>query len=301
MADNIQQRVAAGPPLLFDGAIGSRLIQMGLPAGEAPEAWIITHPESVLEVHREYVRAGCDVITTCTFGGNRLRLSKGGLNARLEEINRRAVQLAKEAASGHNLIAGGMGPSGEFFQPHGSLTEAEASAVYEEQAGVLAAEGVDFFLLETHYDLREACLGFEACRKVTPQVPVAVTLTFNSTPRGYFTVMGDAVIDALQTLSATGAFLVGANCTLEAEGMAALSQQLIPELNVPLLFQANAGTPQITADGVIYPQKPDEFMRYAGEMLGAGARAVGGCCGSDASHIQALRAMIDNKFGTRNQ
>lgn len=299
MADPIQHRITTGPAVLFDGALGSRLIQMGLPAGIAPEAWIISHPERVLQVHDEYVQAGSDVLTTCTFGANRLRLSKGSLDAQIEEINRRAVQLAKEAAAETNYIAGGMGPTGEFFQPHGILTEVEARKVFEEQAAILADEGVDFFLLETHYDLREARISLEACRNVAPQIPVGVTLTFNSTPRGFFTVMGDPAVDALQNLVEIDAFLVGSNCTLEAQGMAELAQILLAELEIPLLLQPNAGTPQITADGIVYPQGPGEFVRYAEEMLRAGVKAIGGCCGSDASHIKALREMIDTKFSTR--
>lgn len=276
------------------------MIQIGLPAGIAPEAWIISHPERVLQVHDEYVRAGSDVLTTCTFGANRLRLSKGSLDAQIEEINRRAVQLAKEAATEPNYIAGGMGPTGEFFQPHGTLTEEEARKVFEEQAAILADENVDFFLLETHYDLREARISLEACRNVAPQIPVGVTLTFNSTPLGFFTVMGDPAVDALRNLSDAGAFLVGSNCTLEAKGMAELARMLLIELSMPLLFQPNAGTPQITADGIVYPQGSEEFAGYAEEMLRAGAKAIGGCCGSDASHIKALREMIDANFSSRN-
>ena len=296
MNEPITSRITTGPPVLFDGAIGSRLIQMGLPAGKAPEAWLLPHPERIRQVQEGYVNAGAEVITTCSFGANRLRLRKGSLEDQTDKINQAAVQVTKEAAQNRAYIAGGMGPTGEFFQPQGLLTEKEAKEVFEEQAKLLAEAGIDLFLLETHYDLREALICLDACQRVAPQIPVGVTLTFNNTPRGFFTVMGDPAVEALRELSAKGAFLVGSNCTLEAKGMLELAQKICPEVKSPLLFQPNAGTPQITPDGVIYPQQPAEFTKCAEEILRSGALAIGGCCGTETEHFQSLRTMIDANF-----
>ena len=299
MNDRVQKRFKTGSPMLFDGAIGSRLISMGLPAGRAPEAWVIEQPERIRKVHKEYASAGAEVITTCSFGANRLRLQKVGLEDQIAEINRRAVLLAREAAGDRSFIAGDMGPTGEFFQPHGELTEKLAESVFQEQAGILAEAGIDFFLLETHYDLREASICLSACKAVAPEIPVGVTLTFNSTPRGFFTVMGNPAAVALQDLANQGAFLVGSNCTLETEGMLKLASFLSSKIDAPLLFQPNAGSPQITKDCIVYPQGPDEFARFAEGAMKLGIRAIGGCCGSEAKHIVAMRKVIDSRSSSR--
>ncbi len=292
---NIIQRIQSGKPLLIDGALGSLLIDRGLPAGQAPEAWVLERPEVLQEVHRQYRDAGADVITTCTFGGNRFRLQKASLDDRLVEINQRAVEIAREAvADDRAFIAGDMGPTGEFFQPVGSLTDETAREAFEEQAAALADAGIDIFLHETHYDLKEAVIALEACREVAPDVPAAVTLTFNNTPKGFFTVMGNPALESLLNIREKGALLVGSNCTLEAEGMLELASYLSENIETPLLFQANAGSPEITPDGVIYPQTPEEFAGFANDMLKLGIRAVGGCCGTTADHIRELRRTIDS-------
>lgn len=296
MPDSILDRIRQGPPVLFDGALGARLIQMGLPAGSPPEARVLEFPDRIARLHADYAAAGADVMTTCTFGGNRLRLKKASLQDRLAEINRRAVELAREAAGEGLWVAGNMGPTGEFFQPHGSLTEQIASDVFQEQAYLLSEAGVDFFLLETFYDLKETLICLTACRQTASDIPAAVSMTFNHTPRGFFTVMGDSAAEALRNLADEGAFLVGANCTLEAEGMLELAREISSKLNLPLLFQPNAGSPQITPDGIVYPQGPQEFAGYVAEMLSLKVRAVGGCCGTTADHIAALRAAIDESY-----
>ncbi|RJP75540.1 MAG: methionine synthase I, cobalamin-binding domain-containing protein [Candidatus Zixiibacteriota bacterium] len=292
MPGPVTERLASGPPLLFDGALGSRLIALGLEAGRPPEAWVLDRPEVIEQVHREYAAAGSEVLASVTFGANRLRLRKAGLEERLEEINLRAVDLARRAAGDDAWVGGDMGPTGEFFQPLGPLTPAAADDVFAEQAAVLARAGVDFFLLETHYDLQEALANVRACRRVAPQIPVAATLTFNRTPRGFFTVMGDPAAEALTALFQAGCFLVGANCTLEAAGMLDLARHLTAHLNLPLLLQPNAGSPVVTPAGIVYPQPPDEFCRLVAAMIPLGVRAVGGCCGTDAEYLRRLREML---------
>jgi methionine synthase I (cobalamin-dependent) len=282
--------------LLFDGGLGTRLIALGLPAGKAPESWVIENPDAVKRVHQEYVSAGADVLATCTFGANRIRLMKNGLEGRIAEINRSAVLLTRQTVEGRAYVAGDMGPSGEFFEPHGALTDEAARRAYEQQATLLSETGVDLFLLETFYDLREAAIAVQACRRCAPDIPVAVTMTFNRTPKGFFTVMGDPAVSSLQTLAKSGAMLVGANCTLEAEGMLELAKAVFDEIETPLLFQANAGSPEITSEGVFYRQGADEFLKFAAGMLKLGARAVGGCCGTDADHIRVLRRYIDEEL-----
>jgi len=290
----IIERVKKKPPLLFDGGFGSRLIDHGLPSGMAPEAWVMEKPDVIRQLHRDYVSAGSDVIVTCTFGGNRFRLKKAGLDEEIAEVNLKAVELALESASETTYVAADLGPTGEFFEPHGRLTEALAEEVYKEQVSILKSSGIDFFLLETFFDLKEALICLKSCREVAPDIPVGASMTFNQTPRGYFTVMGNAAEASLNELAEKGAFLVGANCTLEAEGMSQLATTLKNTIKAPLLFQANAGSPQITAEGVVYPQGPDEFATWSRKILDMGVAAIGGCCGSTPDHIRVLRTIIDS-------
>ena len=292
MLDSILNRIASGSLVLFDGAIGSRLIQMGLPAGTPPEAWVLSHPEKVAAVYREYVEAGSEVITACTFGGNRKRLERAELADQFARVNTEAVRLARQAAGGRCWIAADMGPTGEFLQPHGPLTPEEAHRIFLEQADVLARAEVDLFLLETYYDLREARICLAACREAAPQIPIAASLTFNRKKKGFFTVMGDEAAQSLRVLHEEGAFLVGSNCTLEAEGMVELAKVLLGEIKAPLLFQPNAGAPQITPEGLYYPQDAATFAHYIGEIAGLGARAVGGCCGTDGTYIKAMADLL---------
>ncbi len=299
MPEAITERLAYGPPLLLDGALGSLLMQRGLPAGSPPEAWVLQNPQALSKTHQDYAEAGAEVLTTCTFGANRARLERSGLQESLEEINRRAVLLARRAAGDRLWVAGDMGPTGEFLQPHGAMTPEQALQIYAEQARILADCRVDFFLLETHYDLQEALINVTACRQTSPEIPVAVTLTFSRTPRGFFTVMGNPAISSLRALHEAGAFLVGANCTLDAAGMLDLARELAPAVNAPLLFQPNAGTPQITPAGLEYPQNSAEFAHYMKEFISLGARALGGCCGTNPDYIQAIRRETDNPLPDR--
>lgn len=297
MRDPLIRRIAGGDPLLFDGALGTRLIARGLSDGTPPEDWVLRHPEQLLDVHRSYVDAGSEVIAACTFGANRLRLRKAGLEGRIEAINVEAVRLAREAAGKSVYVAADIGPTGEFLEPIGALTEADAETVFEEQAKYLAQTDVDFLFLETFYDLREARIALKACRKTAPLIPVAASLTFSRKPRGFFTVMGDPAISSLQILLEDGAFLVGSNCTLAAEGMLELARVLISGgLQAPLILQPNAGEPLVTKHGIVYPQDAETFSAAAAEMLALGVRAVGGCCGTDESHIRAVKKKLEMRF-----
>jgi 5-methyltetrahydrofolate--homocysteine methyltransferase len=288
----ILNRITSGLPLLFDGAIGSRLMQMGLEAGSPPEAWVLERPDQIEVVHREYVEAGSEVIATVTFGANRTRLKKCGLESQLAEINLRAVEIARATAGTEVFVAADLGPTGEFFQPLGNLTLDMAQEIYCEQAHSLAEAGVDFFLLETFYDLQEARICLAACKAVAPQIPVAASMTFKRTKRGFFTEMGNPAAESLRALHDGGAFLVGANCTLEAVGMVELARYLSQRIDFPLLYQPNAGSPQITPEGVVYPQQKEEFAECMAEIIRLGARAVGGCCGTEGSYIFEMKKRI---------
>lgn len=283
-------------PLLLDGGMGSLLIAAGLDAGRAPEWWLFEHPDRIADAHRAYVAAGADVIHAVTFGGTEPKLAAVGLGGRCADVARAAVELAREAAAGKAatgecLVAGDMGPTGKFFPPMGVATEDELRGAFEEQATALAEAGADLLSIETMYDLREARLAVAAA--AATGLPVLASMTFEVRPRGHFTIMGDRLVPALQDLADSGAHVVGFNCSAVSEQMVPMVAEAVAGLDVPVEAQPNAGAPRATTEGVVYDVDPDAFVRDLMAMVDAGARVVGGCCGSEPSFIARARAALD--------
>lgn len=276
--------------LLLDGGMGSLLIAAGLEPGRAPEWWNLEHPDRVAAAHRAYVESGSDIVHTNTFGGNPLRLAAGGLAGRCREVNRRAAELARGAANGRALVAGDIGPTGHMLPPVGTATVAELTAAFAEQVEALVEGGVDLLSIETMSDLREARAALAAAR--ASSLPVLVSMTFETRRRGVFTIMGDPLVGSLSTLAAEGATAVGCNCSVTSAEMLAMVRAAAPVLAAPLVAQPNAGQPRVTPDGVAYDASPDAFARDLLAMVAAGARAVGGCCGTTPAFIAAARAAL---------
>ncbi len=279
-------------PVLFDGAMGTELMARGLAPGAPPELWNADRPEVVRAVHAAYFAAGSDVVSTNSFGGTPLKLAAHGLEARAFELNRAAALLAREAAPAGRFVAGSLGPTGRFLAPQGPATEEELAAAYAEQGRALAAGGVDVFLIETQYDLREALAAVRGVRSVS-SLPVFVSMTLGAFRRGYFTMMGDEAGRCAAALGEAGAAAVGANCTLTSEQMVGCVKALRGATGLPLIAQANAGQPVARPDGTVaYELTVDEYVRFVPEIIGAGARFVGGCCGTTPAHIRAMARFV---------
>jgi 5-methyltetrahydrofolate--homocysteine methyltransferase len=284
--------LARSRTVLFDGALGTELLARGLPRGTPPEAWNIERPDLVREVHAAYFAAGSDVVSTNSFGGSPIKLAAHGLERRAHELNRAAARLAREAAPAGRFVAGSIGPTGKFLKPQGEYTPEEFAAAFAEQARGLADGGADVLIVETQYDLREALAAVRGARSAA-DLPVLVTMTFNSFPRGYFTLMGDTVFRAAAELEQAGALAVGANCTLNSEQMVGCVRALREATALPLVAQANAGQPVVAADGRIsYSQGLDDYVRFVPGIVAAGAGFIGGCCGTDPSYIRAMARAI---------
>ena len=276
------------PPVVFEGAMGTQLMQRGLQPGRPGEDCTIEHPEWVEDIHRGYAGAGVRVHKTNSFNANRLRLKQAGLTLGVVQYNRAAVELARNCAAAGALVAGSIGPTGELFDPAGALTHHDAVAAFAEQAAALAEAGVDFLLVETMYDVRESLAALEGCRSACDR-PVIVTMTFMETPFGFRTLMGDAAEEVLPLLERRGADAVGANCTLDSAGMIRLARLIRPLVSAPLLIQPNAGQPQTTGERVTYPETPEVFAKRAAELAGLGVEMIGGCCGTTPAHIAAVQ------------
>lgn len=281
--------------LLFDGAMGSVLIEKGLKSGECPEEWNLKRPEVIQGIHRDYFKAGANIILTNTFGANRIKLKSYGLAEKVEEINRRGVEVALAArpsqSGGLFFVAGDIGPTGQFLQPLGDYTYGEFREVFAQQAMALAAGGADVICIETMYDKEEVRAALEGAREAGG-LPVFATMTFQRSRRGFFTMMGLEAIEAMRLLESGGACAIGANCSTGAEDMLELVRILRGATELPLIAQPNAGSPVIEEGVARYLQSPEEFSRAAFALVEAGAGLIGGCCGTNPAFIQSLADRI---------
>jgi len=272
--------------------MGSLLIAAGLDAGRAPEHWVLDHPDRITTAHRSYLDAGADVIQAVTFGANPLKLASAGLPERARDVNEGAVRLARDVAgAGGALVSGNIGPTGKFFPPMGDATEGLIDEAFAEQAELLAGAGVDVITIETMYDLREARAAVRAARRTG--LPVLASMTFEVRPRGFFTIMGDRLVPSLAALAEDGADVVGFNCSAVSGQMVPMVEEAVAGLQTPVMVQPNAGQPRATLDGVVYDADPDEFVVDLMRMIDAGARVVGGCCGTDPTFTALMRKALD--------
>ncbi|MEE8390229.1 MAG: homocysteine S-methyltransferase family protein, partial [Anaerolineae bacterium] len=268
------------------GAMGTMLQAAGLPAGMSPEAWLLENPDPVRGVHSAYIEAGSDLILTCTFGGTRTRLERPGLADRVAEVNQRAVEIARAAAGSGAYVAGNIGPLGEFLAPLGKLTYERAVEIFAEQTTALVEAGVDVLYIETMSDLNEARAAVEGAQRVGSDIPIFITLSFDSHGR---TNMGVRPEQAVETLLAMGVDAIGANCgaTLEmTEEAVTKMHEVAPQ--ALLIAKPNAGKPHMVGRETVYDATPEDMAEYARKFVALGARVVGGCCGSTPAHIQAI-------------
>ena len=279
------------PPniLVADGALGTYLQAQGLPAGTPPELWNAEQPEMVRSLHRAYLAAGAQILTTNTFGGNRLRLPADISGYRLLDLVRRGVELARQVAGDAAWVAGGIGPTGKLLEPLGDLSCERAEDAYAEQAAIMAEAGADLILIETMSDVLEARAALLGAQRAT-QLPVFVTFAFNGNGR---TMMGTTAEEACREMQALGATATGANCGAGPAAVAVALGQMRQACSLPLIAQPNAGLPHLLASGeTTWDHTPDEFAEQVPMLVGLGARVVGACCGSTPAHILAIKAAV---------
>ncbi len=277
--------------VIFDGAMGTQLMEAGLAAGEAPEVWNETHPAAVLEIHRRYYEAGADVVHTNTFGGNPLKLADRGLGHRMRALNLAAARLAREACPAGGLVAGDLGPSGKMLAPLGDTTAEELSAAFMRQTEALLEGGVDLISIETMFSLEEALAALEGAKMAGASL-VSVCVTYTRTKKGFFTMMGESLSQCVRALEEAGADIIGTNCTLGSGDMVELVAAMRALTAKPLLAQPNAGKPRTVAGATVYDQPPEDFARDAVALREAGADLLGGCCGTDPAFIRALAGAL---------
>jgi len=278
--------------VLFDGGLGTELMKRGLPQGKCPELWNVENPEAVKSTYQSYFKAGADAILTNSFGGNKIKLSSYRLEDKCHELNFQAAKLAQEVKPRGKFIGGSLGPTGKFLAPQGDYTEEDFEKAFAVQAKALTMGKVDFLLIETMFDLREALCALKGARSASP-LPVFVTMTFNRIPRGFFTLMGNSVRQCVEELEKSGVPVLGSNCTLDSSDMADLIREMRSFTSLPLIAQPNAGKPEITPDlKLVYSQTVDEFVQHIPGIIENGANFVGGCCGTDPEYIKRMSEII---------
>jgi methionine synthase I (cobalamin-dependent) len=277
--------------VIFDGGMGSMLIAAGLAPGESPEAWNLEKPDAVAEVQRLYFEAGADVVHTNSFGASPVKLADRGLADQAARINRRAAEITKSVCPAGKLVAGDLGPTGKFLKPLGDLDPREAEDSYRRQAEALLAGGVDLISIETMYSLEETLAALRGVKSLG-NVWVVASLTYNRTPKGFFTMMGDGVLKAAEALEDAGADAVGSNCSLGSAEMIELTAAIRAATRKPLLIQPNAGKPLAVDGAVVYQQTAAEFGAAGLRIKAAGADMIGGCCGTTPDFIKELSLAV---------
>ncbi len=276
--------------ILLDGAIGTELDKRGL-MGRASNN--LDSPKAVLEIQREYAQSGCDALTTNTLTMNRIFIETHNLGIDVREVNRAGVELARKAADNNQYVLGNISSTGQLLEPYGDYTESQFYDAFKEQAQVLAEAGVDGFLAETIFDLREAACVVRACKDNFP-LPVIASIAFATETKGGRTIMGNSAEECAKNLTDAGADVIGANCgDLDPAQMAVVVAILKSATNKPIIAQPNAGKPRLVDDQTIFEMAPADFAAGISECHHAGASLVGGCCGTTPGHIRAVAKMLD--------
>lgn len=275
--------------VLLDGATGSCLMARGMPRGVCTEQWVLENPQILRKLQKEYLEAGTQILLAPTFSANRYSLTRYGLEAKTVEMNRALAMLSLETAAGRALVAGEMTTTGQAPEPEGEMTHGELFDIYCEQAQALAEAGCDLIFIETMLGVEETVVALEAARDVC-RLPIVCSLTVQADGAAYFD--GDCV-EAAATLTTLGASAVGLNCSGGPGMMLPLLARMARVTHLPLLAKPNAGLLHISETGeAVYPMRPAEFAAQVCRLIGAGAKLVGGCCGTTPEHIAVLRARM---------
>ncbi|MQG09602.1 MAG: methionine synthase [SAR202 cluster bacterium] len=288
----ILDRLKNNEILIFDGATGTYLQKKGLIAGDSPEKMNIENPEIVKMMAKHYYDAGSDIVLTNSFGGNKYMLKKYGIEDKFYEVNRLAAELAKSVAPLGKYVCGSIGPTGEFLEPLGNISESEMYDVFTVMCKAFEDGGADAVMIETQLGLEEASLGIKAAKDHT-NLTVMSTMVFDKGPRGYFTMMGVTPESAAMGLLDAGADIVGTNCGNGIEKMIEIATLMRQATDRYLVVQSNAGIPSIIKGKVVYPESPEFMAEKYKKLSEIPVNILGGCCGTTDNHIRALRNALN--------
>lgn len=273
--------------LIFDGAMGTMLQNRGLKTGELPELYNIYHSDIVYDIHKNYLDAGADIVTTNTFGANRLRLKEYPYS--VEEIIKKAVWIAKRAAK-DKFVALDIGPTGQMMETNGSLSFDNVYSIFKEQVIAGKDSGVDLILIETMFDLYEAKAAVLAAKE-NSNLPVFCTMTFQENMR---TLTGTDPITMVQVLEELEVDVLGLNCSFGPKQLQPIVDEIVKIATIPIMVQPNAGLPKIKDEVFVYELTPSEFADEIKKMAEKGVSIFGGCCGTTPDFIKAVKEILDS-------
>ena len=282
------------PWMLADGATGTNYFQMGLMSGDAPELWNVEHADRVRKLHRQFIEAGADIILTNTFGGNRHRLKLHDGQTRVRELNMAAVKNARaeaDAAGRDVYVAGSMGPTGEIYMPVGTFPYEEGVSAFAEQAAALKEAGADVLWIETMSGEEELRAAVEGA--ATAGLPIVTTMSFDTNGRTMMGITPNA-FGALASSLSTQPVAIGANCGVGASELIATVMGITaarPDAHV--VAKGNCGVPQYRDGHIHYTGTPELMADYARIALDAGAKIIGGCCGTSPEHLASMRKALE--------
>lgn len=291
---SILELLRSGKILVSDGAMGTMLQDMGLQPGECPEAWNLSQPETVGLISKQYTDAGADIVHTNTFGASPIKLAGFGLEKEIREINSAAVDVARVQIGNSAFISGSMGPTGQLPLPYGTISLKDMKAAFAAQSQALIMAGVDMLSIETMTSLQEAVSALEGAREIDHNIPISVSMTFNRTPNGYVTIMGESINNSVKALHDAGANIVGSNCGNGLDTMIEIASEFRKATSSLVIIQSNAGLPEVIDGSTIYPESPVYFSKRVELLLDLNISIIGGCCGTTAKHIHGIKKAVDS-------
>ena len=296
MSNILAEIIATKGWCVADGAVGTNLFTRGLETGYPPELWSVERPDDILRLHNNFIDAGSDLILTNSFGGTTFRLKLHYAQDRVRELNEASAKLARQAADAHTkstgrqvVVAGSMGPTGELFEPLGALTHLSAVAAFSEQASALAKGGVDVLWIETMSSNEEVSAAIEAAK--TTGLPICATMTFDTASRS---MMGVTPAEFASFAVAQGADFIGANCGIGPAELLHSVQGILTQANeIPVIAKGNCGIPAYVDGTIHYHGTPELMAEYALFARDAGAKIIGGCCGTSPAHVAAMVSALN--------
>ena len=299
MPANLRDRIKQGL-FLLDGAMGTQLIARGTNIGKCNDYLNIESPEIISEIHRAYLRAGSDAVTTNTFGANQFSLARHGLAAKTAEINKAGAKIARQAVGPEHYVLGDIGPTGDFLEPLGSLKPADCYEAFARQAKALLEGGVDGLIIETMTALDEMAIAIEAAKSVCGDLPIFASMSFDKAGNDFKTMMGVDVEAMAAKITPLGIDALGFNCgTASLDEYVELAKKLLSAVNalsddVRVFAQPNAGKPELIDGLAVYKVSPEDFAAAAKKIWLIGVSIIGGCCGTSPAHIAAANNQLKN-------
>jgi 5-methyltetrahydrofolate--homocysteine methyltransferase len=294
-AQKILHDIKSKKIFLLDGATGTYLQDNGLEPGGCPELMNKKNSDVISSMADIYFKNGSDIVLTNSFGGNKYRLRHYGLDNEVFELNKLSAILAKEISEKYieKFVFGSIGPTGEFLEPLGSVSEADMYEAFANQMSGLLEGGVDGFLIETQIATEETKLAIKVAKE-NFNVLILASAVYDKGPKGYFTMFGLTPKESLQIFFESGAHVVGTNCGNGSENMVEIAKQLRSFTDNPLIVQANAGIPKIKKQDIIYPESPEFMKEKYKELIKNKINFIGGCCGTNSEHIRLFHDLIRN-------